>query len=116
VSWNLLWRGLQWDDDIGSGSEVAATNGAAVVFIFRQEDIDQKPHVVAAFINAVKEAKAFIQNPANFDETVTIAYSYFTFVLPNSEALMTAAMKVALPSYKASISRPAVVRRRSSFM
>jgi hypothetical protein len=53
VSWNLLWRGLQWDDDIGSGSEVAATNGAAVVFIFRQEDIDQKPHVVAAFINAV---------------------------------------------------------------
>jgi ABC-type nitrate/sulfonate/bicarbonate transport system substrate-binding protein len=82
----LLWRGLRWIDDIESGSEVAATNGAAVVFIFRQEDVDQKPYVVDAFINAVKEAEAFIQNPANFDETVTIAHSYFTFDRPNSEA------------------------------
>jgi NitT/TauT family transport system substrate-binding protein len=100
----LIWRG----SDSPEPKEIAATNGAAVVYIFRQEDIDQKPHVVEAFINAVKEAEAFIQNPANFDETVKIAHSYFNFDLPNSDALMTAAMKAALPSYKASISRPAV--------
>jgi ABC-type nitrate/sulfonate/bicarbonate transport system substrate-binding protein len=64
--------------------------------------------VVEAFINAVKEAEGFIQNPANFVETVNIAHSYFNFDLPNSEALMTAAMKNALPGYKPSISRPAV--------
>jgi NitT/TauT family transport system substrate-binding protein len=100
----LIWRG----SDSPEPQEIAATNGAAVLATFRQEDIDQKPHVVEAFINAVKEAEGFIQNPANFDETVNIAHSYFNFDLPNSEALMTAAMKNALPGYKASISRPAV--------
>lgn len=88
--------------------EIAATNGAGAAFVLRQDDIDQKPDVVEAFVKTARDAEAFIQNTANFDEVVKIANNYFKFDLPNGEGLMTATLRRVLPAYKVSISRPAL--------
>jgi NitT/TauT family transport system substrate-binding protein len=36
--------------------EIAATNGAGAVFVFRQDDIDQKPDLVEAVVDTAREA------------------------------------------------------------
>ncbi|MBX7228481.1 MAG: ABC transporter substrate-binding protein [Burkholderiaceae bacterium] len=100
----VIWRGSTSPQP----PETYAANGASSNNVARQEYLDQNPHVAQAIIKAVLEAEAFIQNPANFDEAVKIALSYFKFDLPNSEALMIATMKQAVPAYKASISRQAL--------
>ncbi len=99
----VVWRGSASEQP----AETYAANGASSNNIARQEYIDQNPHVVQAIIKVVLEAEAFLQNPANFDEVVKIALSYFKFDLPNGEALMAATMRQALPAYKAPISRQA---------
>jgi NitT/TauT family transport system substrate-binding protein len=88
--------------------EITAMNGAAALFVFRQDDIDQKPDVVEAFVETAREAEEFIQNTTNFDEVVKIANNYFKFDLPNGEGLMTATLRRALPGFKVPISRPAL--------
>jgi NitT/TauT family transport system substrate-binding protein len=88
--------------------EITAINGAGVLFVFRQDDIDQKPDVVAAFVDATRDAEAFMQNGANFDEVVKIANNYFKFDLPNGEGLMTATLRRVLPGYRVPVSRPAL--------
>ena len=52
-------------------------NGGGVGNIFTQEYIDKNPHVIDAVIRARKDADAFINNPANFDEAVKIANQFF---------------------------------------
>jgi len=88
--------------------EITAMNGAGVLFVFRQDDIDQKPDVVEAFVETARDAEAFMQNAANFDDVAKIANNYFKFDLPNGEGLMTATLRRGLPGYKVSISRPAL--------
>ena len=88
-------------------AELYATNGAQNGLVFRDDYISQNPHVIEALTSAIKDAESFIQNPANFEEAVKIALGYFKFDLPNGDALMAATLKTSLPTYKASLSRPA---------
>lgn len=99
----VIWRGAYSEQP----AETFATNGASSNHVVRQDYIDQNPHVVQAIIKVAQEAEAFIQNPANFDEVVKIALTYFKFDMPNGDMLMAATLKQAIPAYKAPISRKA---------
>ena len=99
-----LWRAATAPEP----TEITAMNGAGVLFVFRQDDIDQKTDVVEAFLETARDAEAFIQNAANFDEVVRIANNYSKFDLPDGEGLMTATLRRMLPGYRVSISRPAL--------
>ena len=99
-----LWRAATAPEP----TEITATNGAGVLFVFRQDDIDQKTDVVEAFLETARDAEAFIQNAANFDEVVRIANNYSKFDLPDGEGLMTATLRRMLPGYRVSISRRAL--------
>ena len=70
--------------------------------------LDKNPGAVEGLVNALKDAEAFIQDPKNFDEALKIAESYFKFEFPKGDEVMKEALKVAIPAYKASISRDAV--------
>ncbi len=88
--------------------EISSTNGASSPMWVTQESIDKNPKMVDGLIAAGKDAEAFIQNPANFEEVLKIGKSYFEFKMPAGDAIMEASMKVAIPSYKISISREAM--------
>jgi NitT/TauT family transport system substrate-binding protein len=89
-------------------AELFAVNGAASNMVVTQEMLDKNGAAVEAMVNALKDAEAFIQDPKNFDETVKIADSYFKFEFPKGDEVMKEALRIAIPAYKASISRPAV--------
>jgi NitT/TauT family transport system substrate-binding protein len=88
--------------------ELFAVNGAASNFVVTQETLDKMPHAVEALVNAAKDAEVFIQDPKNYDEALKIATNVFKFDMPKGDEVMAAALKTAIPAYKASISRPAV--------
>lgn len=87
-----------------------ATNGGVVNQVFMQEYIDKNPHVVDAFISAVKEADAFINNPANFAEVLAISNKYFKLEMPQGDAILAANLKryIATGNYRAAIDRKSV--------
>lgn len=87
-----------------------ATNGGVVNHVFMQDYIDKNPHVVEAFISAVKEADAFINNPANFAEVLAISTKYFKLEMPQGDAILAADLKrsIATGNYKAAINRNSV--------
>ena len=89
-------------------AELFAINGAASNLVVTQETLDKNAPAVEALVNALKDAEAFIQDPKNFDEALKIAESFFKFEFPRGDEVMKEALKIALPAYKASISRPAV--------
>jgi NitT/TauT family transport system substrate-binding protein len=99
-----IWRG----SESRAPAETFATNGASSNMVVTQETIDKSPHVVDALIAAGEDADAFIQNPGNYAEALTIAQSYFKFDMPRGDEVMDAALKRAIPAYKAPISRPAL--------
>jgi NitT/TauT family transport system substrate-binding protein len=87
--------------------EVAKTEGASSNMVVRQETIDTAPHVVEAIIAASKDAEAFVQNPANFDELLKIAQVEAQFNFPGGREVGIMAIKRYLPGFKAAISRSA---------
>lgn len=89
-------------------AELFAINGAASNLVVTHETLDKNGAAVEALVNALKDAEAFIQDPKNFDEALKIAESFFKFEFPRGDEVMKEALKIALPAYKASISRPAV--------
>lgn len=91
-------------------SEMFATNGGVVNQVFMQEYIDKNPHVVEAFIKSVKEADAFINNPANFAEVLAITGKYFKLEMPQGDAILAANLKryIATGNYRAAIDRKSV--------
>jgi NitT/TauT family transport system substrate-binding protein len=99
----VVWRG----SEATAPATIASMNGAGSNLIMRDEQSAAEPHVLDAFIKSMQEAEVFAQNPANFEELHTIAAAYFKLEMPNGDAIMRAAMKVALPAYKASIKRSA---------
>lgn len=92
-------------------AEIYATNGGGNGLVFTQEYIDKNPQVIEAVIKAAKEADAFINNPANFDEVLKIGLQYFKFDMPKGDEVMAAVMRAATNppgAYRASISRKAI--------
>ncbi len=89
-------------------AELFAVNGAASNLVVTQETLDKNGAAVEAYVNALKDAEAFIQDPKNFDEALKIAETFFKFEFPRGDEVMKEALKIAIPAYKASISRPAL--------
>ena len=102
----VIWRGAV--DKLPA--EQYALNGGGSNLVFTQEYIDRNPNVIEAVIKAVKDADAFINAPANFEETVKIAESFFKFEMPRGDEVLRASLKAALDvkTYSASINRNAV--------
>jgi NitT/TauT family transport system substrate-binding protein len=81
---------------------------ASTNMVVTQETIDKRPDVVDGLIAAAEDSEVFIQEPNNYAEALKIAQSYFKFDMPRGDEVMDAALKRAVPFYKAAISRPAV--------
>ncbi len=102
----VIWRGATAKEP----AEQYALNGGGNGLVFTQDYIDRNPQAIEAVIRAIKEADAFINNPANFDEVVKIAESYFKFDMPKGDAVLRLALQLANGSgtYKAAINRNAI--------
>ena len=87
---------------------IATTNGAGAVLVVTQEMIDRSPKSVDAVISAMKDAEAFLQNPANFAEALQITSSYFKFSLPDGDKLLETSLRLSVSTFKAGISRDAL--------
>ena len=102
----VIWRGAIDKQP----AEQYALNGGGSGLVFNQEYIDKYPQVIEAVIKAVKDADAFINNPANFDETVKIAESYFKFEMPKGDEILRLSLRLAndAKTYSAAVNRNAV--------
>ena len=91
-------------------ADMYAVNGGSSGLVFTQEYIDKNPHVIDAVIKAVKDADAFINAPANFDEVVRIAGQYFKFEIPKGDEVLITALRsnINSNSYRATINRKAM--------
>jgi NitT/TauT family transport system substrate-binding protein len=78
--------------------EIVGTNGGAANMVVTQEFAEKAPQVIDALIAAAKDAEAFLQDPANFSETLSIAKSAFAFDLPMGEEIMETSLRRTLPS------------------
>lgn len=102
----VVWRG----SEDAEPAELFKLNGASNGLVFTQETIDKRPDAIAAVIKAVTDADAFINNPANFEEVVSIANNYFKFELAGGDAIMRAnlAQFIKNRTYSAKIDRASV--------
>ncbi len=91
-------------------AEMYALNGGGNGLVFTQEYIDKNPHVIEAVIKAAKEADAFINHPANFDEVLRIAQQYFKFDMPKGDEVLATVIRRAVASnaYRAAINRKSI--------
>jgi NitT/TauT family transport system substrate-binding protein len=88
--------------------EIARTNGGVTNSVVTDEMSERNPRVVDALIAAAKDAEIFVQNPANFDEALQIAKSFFSFDLPKGDEIMERSFKRTLPTLRSSIDRSAL--------
>ena len=97
--------------DLGQANdppEIARTNGGVTNAVVTEEMTKQKPQVVDSLIAAAKDAEIFLQNPANFDEALQIAKTFFRFDLPRGDEIMEASFRRTLPTLRTSIDRSAL--------
>ncbi len=102
----VAWRA----DSAAEPAAIKATNGGVVNQVFTQEYIDKNPHVIDAVIRASKDADAFVNDPANFDELLKITQSHFKLEMPQGEAILATNLKhyIARNNFRAAIDRKAV--------
>jgi NitT/TauT family transport system substrate-binding protein len=79
---------------------VVAMNGASVPFVMRREMADSNPQLMAAFFAAMRDAAAWFNDPANFEELVTIYTPLISFGdLPGADELRRNWIKSVIPAY-----------------
>lgn len=102
----VVWRGASDKEP----SALYGLNGGNVGMVFLQKTISEKPDMIAAVIRAMRDADAFINNPANFEEVFKIATSYFKFELADGDAIMRANLTQFIKdrTYSAVIDRKAI--------
>jgi NitT/TauT family transport system substrate-binding protein len=91
-------------------SELFAINGGASSNVFMQDYIDKNPQVIEAVVNAARQADAFINDPANFDEVAKISQDYYKAAMPRGDEITNRGLRdaIASNSFRASINRDAV--------
>jgi len=91
-------------------AEMFATNGGVVNQVVMQETIDKSPHVVEAIIKSIKEADIFVNDPANFAETLAITQKHFKLEMPKGDEILAANLKryIATGNFRAAINRKSV--------
>ncbi len=87
--------------------EVLDLNGAAVPFVMRRDMVDANPNLVAAFYAAMRDAIAWANDAANFDELVKIYATHITFGdMPNGEQLKREWIKSVITAYSLDLKVP----------
>ncbi len=89
-------------------TEIVGTNGGVTNLVVTEETAEINPHVVDALVAAATDAETFLQDPANFDEALRIAKSFFSFDLPKGDEIMEVSFRRTLPTHRAAISRSAL--------
>ena len=89
------------DMTAGEGPEaIKAMNGASVPFVMRREMAEGNPALMAAFHAAMRDAAAWFNDPANFDELVKIYTPLISFGdLPGADDLRRSWIKSVIPAY-----------------
>lgn len=102
----VVWRG----DSDRQPAEIFATNGAGNGMVLTQDYIDAHPNVVAALVEAARNADKFINDPANLEEVAKISESYFKFEMPGGDQLTRSLVKrqIAIGAHDVKIDRTAV--------
>lgn len=91
-------------------AEFYATNGAMVTHVFLQEYVEKNPHVIDAFIKALKDGETFINNPANFKESLEIIKQFFKLDMPKGDEVLTQMLKRSIEAgnFRVAIDRNAM--------
>ena len=94
------------DMTAGEGpAAIKAMNGASVPFVMRREMADGNPALMAAFHAAFKDAAAWFNDPANFEELVKIYTPLISFGdLPGADQLRRDWIKSVIPAYSKDLS------------
>lgn len=89
------------DMTIGEGPKaVKDMTGASVVFVARREMADSNPKLMEAFYAAFRDAAAWFNDPANFEELVKIYTPLISFGdLPGADQLRREWIKSVIPAY-----------------
>ena len=74
--------------------------GSAVVFVARREMADSNPKLMEAFYAAFRDAAAWFNDPANFEELVAIYTPLISFGdMPGADQLRRDWIKSVIPAY-----------------
>jgi NitT/TauT family transport system substrate-binding protein len=89
------------DMTVGEGPKsVKDMTGASVVFVARREMADSNPNLMAAFYAAFRDAAAWFNDPANFEELVKIYTPLISFGdLPGADQLRRDWIKSVITAY-----------------
>lgn len=88
--------------------ELTLLAGAYVPMVVRGEYADKNPKAIAALRSALKDAEAFIQNTANFDELLRITAKHFKMEHAQADALIATMVRNTLPNLYSEIDRKGV--------
>jgi ABC-type nitrate/sulfonate/bicarbonate transport system substrate-binding protein len=90
----------------GEGPDaVRAMNGTQVPFVMRREMVDGNQALVQAFYAAMRDAAAWFNDPANFEELVKIYTPLISFgELPGADELRRSWIKSVIPAYSKDLS------------
>lgn len=94
---------------------VKASLGTGVPLWMHEAYIKANPHVLAAFRMAMKDADAFVKNPANFDELMSISDSFFKMPGEGGDQIMRVTMKNSVPGFDVTV-RPAALQSVIDYM
>jgi NitT/TauT family transport system substrate-binding protein len=94
------------DMTAGEGpAAVAAMNGAQIPFVMRREMADGNKPLVDAFHAAMRDAAAWFNDPANFEELIKIYTPLISFGdLPGADELRRNWIKSVIPAYSKDLS------------
>ena len=100
------------DLTIGEGPDIARrVEGAGVVLVARRDYVEANPALITAYYAAMKDAAAWMQDPANFEELVQIYTPLIGFGdIPGADDLRRSWIKSTIPLYskELKVSRDAV--------
>lgn len=90
--------------------ELAALNGAFETYAARRDYIEENPQVVDAFIAAMTEATAWVNDPDNLDELIDVVSKHFKFGddIENPDEVLRELVRQTAPLYGVTVDRDAV--------
>ena len=94
----------------GDGPEdLRALNGGFETFAARRAFIEANGLAIDAFIQAMTEAIAWMQDPANFDKLMSITRKYLTLGdIPDADAILVQLVKTETPKFGVKIDRKSI--------
>lgn len=90
--------------------EISALNGAFETYAARRDYIEENPVVIGAFIQAMTEATAWVNDPANFEELVEVVQGRFKLGddIEDADNVLRELVRTNAPLYGVTIDRDAV--------